>query len=401
MPDVDSSPVFRISVIIPTYNRAAYLREALASVFAQTFAPQEVIVIDDGSTDETLQVIQDQSRPIRFYQQAHKGVAEARNVGLRVASGGLIAWLDSDDLWEANFLEAVISLLMSNEAVDGVYTGFTTIDANGMPLRSSTRTESSDRLYEALVCGNFLVTPSVVVRKVCYDQVGGFDSQLRMAEDYDMWLRLSGKFHLVGISRALVRIRAHATNTISDIDGLCQARITLLQKHFGVLPDDDDALPENARIAYGYAFRAIAIHYIEGGQPDLGWTYLVKASRLHPPILKRLDTYYELALGDQPRSYRGDVTRLNIATNAAKLLSGLDELFASSAALVQALRGAAYGNAYLALAMLSDQAGQWGLARRYMLRALYTYPALVRQRGVVRRFVKLLAGKRLIAAVRR
>ena len=401
MPDINVSSTLRVSVIIPTYNRAGYLQEALASVFAQTLAPWEVIVIDDGSTDETTQVVQNQPHPLRFYQQTHKGVAEARNVGLREASGDLIAWLDSDDLWETDFLATVVSLLTHNKALDGVYTGTTMIDAHGVRLRSSVRTEPPDRLYEALIRGNFLATPSVVVRKACYDQVGDFDSQLRIAEDYDMWLRLTGEFFLAGIPRPLVRIRVHATNTISDIDGLCQARLTLLEKHFGTLQGNGDALSEISRIAYGYAFRAIATQYIEDGQPGLGWLYLTKATTLHPPILKQLDTFYELALGDQSRKYRGDATRLDIAVNEAQMLRNLDALFASGTARVQALRGIAYGNAYLALAMLSDQAGQWGPARRYILRALRTYPALAFRPGVVRRLVKLVVGRRVIDGIRR
>jgi tetratricopeptide (TPR) repeat protein len=216
-----------------------------------------------------------------------------------------------------------------------------------------------------------------------------------------MWLRLTGKFRLAGIARPLVRIRVHATNTISDIDGLCQARLTLLEKHFGALQSNDDALPESSRIAYGYTFRAIATQYIESGQPGLGWLYLTRAATLHPPILKQLDTFYELALGDQSRGRRGDATQLDIAANETQMLHNLNALFASGTAHVQMLRGVAYGNAYLALAMLSDQAGQWEAARRYMLRALRSYPALVFQPGVMRRLVKLIVGRRVVDSIRR
>lgn len=396
MPNAVEQPVLKVSVIIPTYNRAGYLREALNSVCSQSLAPWEIIVVDDGSTDDTLQVVQGASMPVRYFKQVHQGVATARNMGLENASGDLIAWLDSDDLWEADFLATVVPLLAQNRALSGVYTGITMVDADGARLGTSLRTEPPERLYAQLIRGNFLATPSVVVRKACYDQVGGFDPELRISEDYDMWLRLTAQFQFVGIPRPLVAIRVHATNTMSDIDTFCQARLVLLKNHFGVLQSNAGIASENSRIAYGYTYRTIAIKYIEHGQPELGWPYLMKAAVQYPPILAQLETFYELALGNQPRGYRGDVAQLDIAANGTEMLSRLETLFASANAEVQTLRRIAFGNAYLALAMLSDQAGQWGAARRYMWRGISTYPSLVCQPGVVRRLVKLCIGKRAV-----
>jgi glycosyltransferase involved in cell wall biosynthesis len=401
MPSTVEQVALKVSVIIPTYNRAGYLREALDSVFNQSLLPWEVIVVDDGSTDDTRQVIQNASMPVRYFEQAHCGVASARNLGLENATGDLVAWLDSDDLWEVDFLETVVSFLAQDETLDGVYTGITMIDAEGVQLGSLTRIEPPDMLYEALIRSSFLATPTVVVKKVCYDRVGGFDPQLHIAEDYDMWLRLTGEFRLAGIPRPLARIRVHATNTMSNIDVQCQARLTLLHKHFGVSQTNENALPEKSRTAYGYAYRAIATQYIESGQPDRGWSYLMKAATLHPPILEELDTFYELALGDQPRGYRGDVTRLDITANGIEMLHRLDVLFDSAGVDIQVLRGTAYGNAHLALAMLSDQAGQWGAARRNMLRAMRACPRLLCQSSTMRRLTKLFIGKSMVSWLRR
>lgn len=394
-------PALRVSVVIPTYNRAGYLREALASVFAQTLPPWEVIIVDDGSTDNTEQVIRDAARSVKFCQQAHKGVAEARNLGLENASGDLIAWLDSDDLWEPDFLAAIVPLLAQDASLDGVYTGITLIDTKGVRLREATRVEPPDMLYAALIRNNFLATPSIVARKACYDQAGGFDSQLRIAEDYDMWLRLARRHRVVGLPRPLVRIRVHASNTISDVDTFCQARLILVEKHFGALTGDSSTLSDASKVAYGYAYRAITTKYIESGQPTKGWPYLERAVALHPAILAQLDTFYELALGDQPRGYRGEATQEDIAANGAEMLRRMDILFASSSPPVQVLKGAAYGNAYLALAMLSEQAGDWSAARRYLIRAIRFHPRLLRDQLVMRRLFKLLLGQRLAGGLRR
>lgn len=114
MPETPGQPVLRVSVIIPTYNRAGYLREALESVRNQGLPPWEIIVVDDGSTDDTVQVIQEAGIAVRYFLQPHLGVAAARNLGLSGASGDLVAWLDSDDLWEENFLSTVVPVLVQD-----------------------------------------------------------------------------------------------------------------------------------------------------------------------------------------------------------------------------------------------------------------------------------------------
>jgi len=391
--------VLTVSVIIPTYNRASYLREALASVFTQTFALWEVIVVDDGSTDDTSRVIREAAGPVRFYQQAHLGVAAARNLGLTHTHGDLVAWLDSDDLWEPDFLAAVVPLLAQDPGPHGVYTGITMIDAAGAALRTSSRVEPPEKLYDALVRDCFLATPSIVVRKTCYDEVGGFDPQFRISEDYDMWLRLSRRYRLVGVPRPLVRVRVHAANTMSDTDTLCQMRLALVKKHFGELADSHKASSDVAPTAYGYAFRSIALKYIEGGLPKKGWPYLQTAVALHPGLLQSLDTFYELALGDQPRGYRGQANMLDVAANAAELLGRLKTLFADAPPEVQALRGVAFGNAYLALGMLSDQARDWSAARRYLLLAARYNPRLL-SGSFLRRLIKLCLGRSTVEWLR-
>ena len=323
----------------------------------------------------------------------------ARNLGLEHACGDLIAWLDSDDLWEPGFLATVVPLLAQDAGLDGAYTGITMIDADGARLGTSARIEPPEGLYDALVRDCFLATPSIVVRKACYDQVGGFDPQFRISEDYDMWLRLARRYRIVGVPRSLVRIRIHATNTMSDVDTLCQARLALLQKHFGELNGSESPPSDAARTAYGYAFRSIALKYIESARPTDGWPYLGRAVALHPAILERLDTFYELALGDRPRGYRGRVHVQEIERSGTEMLRGLDALFASADAPVRDLKGAAYGNAYLALSMLSDQAGDWPAARRYLLQAARRNPRLL-SGSSLRRLAKLCLGTSAVRWIR-
>jgi len=392
----------RVSVIIPTYNRAAYLQEALESIFQQTLPPAEVIVVDDGSTDDTEEVVRRARVPVQFVRQEHQGVVAARNLGLQKATGDLIAWLDSDDLWEPNFLETTVSLLAKDRTLDGVYTGIAIIDADGVRLGTSTHVEPPERLSDVLTRQVVIsTTSSIVIRKTCYDQVGGFDARFRIKEDADMWLRMARQFRIIGVPQPLMCYRIHATNTMSDVSAFCEAQLAFAQKYFGDLADDGSNASEATRAAYGYAYRSIALKYIETGRQSDGWAYLSKAAALYPEVLGRLDTLYELACGDQPRGYRGKVELLDIPRNGEEMLRQLDLLFGSAAPAVRAWRRAAFGNAYLALGMLSDQAKSWSAARGHLLRALRENPKLVVAPGVLRRLLKVtFLTPRLVAAVR-
>jgi glycosyltransferase involved in cell wall biosynthesis len=392
----------RVSVIIPAYNRANYLPEALNSVFGQTLTPYEVIVIDDGSTDDTLEVLRNYEGKLRFARQDHEGVSAARNRGLALAQGDVIAWLDADDIWEADFLSTLVPFLAEHPDLDGVYCGLRHMNARGEILWTPTqRVVPPTDLFSALIEADFIVTPAIIAYKRCYEQVGAFDLEFQICEDYDMWLRLAKAFRIAGISQPLVRIRVHESSTMMrNSDALCRFRIALTEKHFGTRTGDPDSWAEHKRRAYAYAFLTCALRYIQDGENEEGWQYLREAASVWPDLLNRLDVFYELACGDQPRSYRGRVDLLNIEKNGDELLSLLGVLFANASPALRRMRRKAYGNAYLALGMLSDQAGQWGQARGYLLRGITENPELFTSPSVARRFVKLCSGQRLARMAR-
>jgi glycosyltransferase involved in cell wall biosynthesis len=395
-------PVLRVSVIIPTYNRARYLREALDSVFGQSMPPWEVIVVDDGSTDGTPHVVQTCGSNVRYVRhEQNRGISAARNSGVSAAQGEIVAWLDSDDLWEPEYLATVIPLLAEDEGVDGVYTGLTRIDGEGnlLPQRSHWSVPSAV-LFSSLVEGCMIQTSSFVVRKRCLDRVGEFDTRFAICEDYDMFLRIARDSQIIGVPRPLVRYRVHAQNTVNDPVAHCQSRLALAEKHFGSPDGDSLTWPDEKRRAHGYAFRAAALKCIEHKQLEKGWQYLGRGVSIFPALLECVDTFYELVCGDQPMGYRGVAKMLDINRNGAEMLHRLDALFASADTRVQVLRGVAYGNAYLALAMLSDQAGDWAGARRYLLRAMRFHPDFLRDPLLIRRFVKLCLGQRLVRGMR-
>ena len=395
--------MLKVSVLIPTYNRADYLSQALASVFAQSQGPFEIIVVDDGSTDNTPEVIAAAEPRVRYIRhERNKGVAAARNTGLKAACGDVVAWLDADDLWEPDFLKTVMPILERNGQVDGVYTGLRRIDAEGNLLPQSSQVEVPPaELRTALVEDCFIQTSTFVARRRCFEQAGPFDPQFDICEDYDMFLRLAQFCTIVALPLPLVRYRVHPHNTVANVAAFCRFRLALTQKHFGEPQGDPEGWPAEKRRAHGHAFRAAAFKCIEAGQIDEGWQYLRRAFSIQPSLLDSLDTYYEVACGDQPMGYRGQADLLDIEKNGAEIMARLDTLFAAGEPNLRTMRSAAYGNAYLALGILSDQAGRWQLARGYMLQAIRANPRLLASYPVVRRLLKLLAGRKLVRAGRR
>jgi glycosyltransferase involved in cell wall biosynthesis len=360
----------------------------------------EVIVVDDGSSDDTSEVAQRFER-VRYYRHdANRGVSAARNTGLAVARGDLIAWLDSDDLWEMNFLEKTVSFLQSNK-VDGVHTGYVHIDASGQVLsRPTQRIVPSEKLFAALIDANHIVTSSLITYKRCYEEVGNFDTQLAVCEDYDLFLRLAKRFAIVGLSDPLVRVRVHDSNTLRGLKTYTESRLALVEKHFGSIKEVRDEWSKDKRRAFGRAYMSIALRHIQGGERERGWDYVGRAATVWPEVLTRLDTFYELACDDQPRGHRGRADLLDIDKNGRDMLRRMEKLFIDGDVALLQRRSAAYGNAYLALGLLCDLGGQSQAARTHLLRAAMAYPRLILSSQLLRKLVKTFLGQRLVDRLR-
>jgi glycosyltransferase involved in cell wall biosynthesis len=179
----------RVSVVIPTYNCAPLVREAIASALAQTVPPFEVLVIDDGSTDDTRAVISQFGSPVRYVWKPNGGVSSARNRGLAEVQGDLIAFLDADDVWHPNKLRRQIEILRDQPALGLLGTGVVRWPG-AFPEDAGSRPGAVREVtLDALVVRNHFVTSSVVVRREVARAVGEFDRNLSGPEDYDFWLR--------------------------------------------------------------------------------------------------------------------------------------------------------------------------------------------------------------------
>ncbi len=200
-----------VSVIIATYNCAQYLPQALQSVFAQTYRDFGVIVVNDGSTDNTDEVIRQfmESHGVRYYRIPHSGVAKAKNAAIAKANGEYIAFLDADDFWEPTKLEKQLQVFRNNPSAGLVCTDVSWVEDWGDIIPSEPRMLFRGQVLPHLYGNNFVSYSSCMVQRALLNQCGAFDESLGLNEDYDLWLRLSlvTEFDYVPEKLAAYRVR--------------------------------------------------------------------------------------------------------------------------------------------------------------------------------------------------
>ncbi|HVM38991.1 MAG TPA: glycosyltransferase [Sphingomicrobium sp.] len=207
-----------VSVVVPTYNRAEYIVETIESVLQQTYPNIEIIVIDDGSTDDTAEVIRPFAPRIRYVWQDNAERGASRNHGLRLASGKYIAFLDSDDVWVASKVEAAVAFLEANPHVGLVYTDAVQIDSNGKELRLLRASGPSGRVTGKLLENNFVSIGTHMARTEVVREIGGFreERQLSGSEDWEMWVRLSLVTDFAYMPSVTAKLRTHSGNTMTN-----------------------------------------------------------------------------------------------------------------------------------------------------------------------------------------
>ena len=219
-----------VSVIIPTYNRAQMLRQAVDSALEQDYPRTEILVIDDGSADETPIMLADYEDRIRFFRQENTGVSAARNLGIRASRGELIAFLDSDDYWLPGKLAIQADWFLRHPGALICQTEEIWI-RNGRRVnpRLKHRKREGDIFIESLsLC---LVSPSaVMLRRSLLDETGLFDPELPACEDYDLWLRISSRYRVGLIEKPLLVRRGGHPGQLSAAPGLDRYRIHAIRK---------------------------------------------------------------------------------------------------------------------------------------------------------------------------
>ena len=278
----------KVSVIIPTYNRAAALRKAIASVLSQTFQDFEVIVVDDASPDSTGDMVRSiGDQRIRYIRhQVNKGEGAARNTGILRAEGQYLAFLDDDDEWFSEKLRKQVALLDHSPLNVGlIYTGFRKIDiATGSTLLDLVPSKRGNILNDLLE-ENCIATTTVLVRRHCFDKAGLFEEGVAFGADYDMWIRISQDFEFDYIKELLVNYYIHGNNITRNYDAVIRGLELQLAKYHSLWITN--------RKTYSYRFLSLGVLYCYTGNIKKGRTALCNAVKLYPLEVRH---YYNLFL---------------------------------------------------------------------------------------------------------
>jgi len=252
-----------VSVVIPNYNYAHYLREAVDSVLAQTYPDIEIIAVDDGSTDGSREVIQSYGQRITAVLQQNQGVAAARNNGVAIGKGEFVAFLDADDAWMPEKIERQISAFSQDENLGLVHVAVEEINERGDAIRTVTcgleGNVSSDllRFDRAVILGG---GSGLMVTRAVFDEVGGFDEELSTSADWDLFYRISSRYSVGFVSETLLRYRIHSSNMHGNITRMEAEMLRGFEKAFAAKPDAD------AGECYANLYRTLAGSYFYAGR---------------------------------------------------------------------------------------------------------------------------------------
>jgi glycosyltransferase involved in cell wall biosynthesis len=361
-----------VSVIIPCYNHAHFVGEAIQSVLNQDYRRYEIILVDDGSTDNTREVAAQFGFKVRYIYQPNQGLSAARNSGLRAARGELIGFLDADDLYEPDYLSTLVAVLEANPQADAVHCACRFVDHNNQPLlQIAGRIVPPDKLYPTLLKGNFMTPICMLVHRRCYQKMDGFDTSLSSCEDWDMWLRISREFNVISTDHVLARYRVYPLSMSTVAERMLLNRLAVLSKNIGKDCSEISFLTDDELEALSRSYLTGSVEYLQIGDNEHAYQCLHKALDIFPALVGYQDLFYELAWGATPRGYRGDFASLNLSHNTSVLSDMLDRLFADNRLSVKLkpYRKKAYAKAYLVLSQLSYGKEQFIDVRRYWMKA--------------------------------
>jgi glycosyltransferase involved in cell wall biosynthesis len=290
---MDNKP--EVSIILPTYNRAKLIENSLKSILNQTCQDFEVIVVDDGSTDNTdiiINKLRENDERIKYIKHKfNKGGSAARNTGIRNALGKYIAFQDSDDEWLPEKLELQLGAIKNaGKKVGIIYSGMLRInnkDTEFVPPARVVKKEGN--IYNELLKGSFIGTPTILGRVDCFNDVDGFDESLSRLQDWDIVLRLSKKYEFKYIDKALIISYFTSDSIGTNQKAFIEAMTIIINKHYSEFNKHKNILSK-------HYFNMGKILFMESNVLN-SRTYFVKAWRANPLGFKIILTYFLTFLG--------------------------------------------------------------------------------------------------------
>jgi len=246
--DLINNPL--VSVIVPLYNGEDYIAECLTSVYNQTYRPFEVFIVDDGSTDRSIEIVNKIARDKRIISQKNEDVCRARNVGSEQSKGEFIAFIDQDDIWDPSKLSRQLEIFQTDDTIDLVFTDIIKFFPSGrkhhaMDKHRIALSLTEDNLFGTLVKKNVLMTSAVMVKRESFIKAGMFDEDFKTCGDYEMWIRMAQlgmKFRY--LPEPLTFYRYHGRNTSQKTEVMHNDRVKAIRKTFS----DDLLKPEYKKL---------------------------------------------------------------------------------------------------------------------------------------------------------
>jgi glycosyltransferase involved in cell wall biosynthesis len=284
----------KVTVVIPAYNAMAFLPETLDRVLQQTFTDFEVLIVNDGSTDEIASwftTVNDDR--VRLISQANQGLSGARNTGIAEARGEYIAFLDADDLWAPTKLEQQVRCLDRCPEVGLVYTWTRLVDETGKPTGVKYDSQVEGNVWQQILVGDIVCSgSSAMVRRDCFDRVGRFDPNLSSAADFDMWTRIAAEYPFAVVKEFSIDYRQHSSSmSRNHIKMMQDLRITF-EKRFQSVPLE---LLHLRNLAYAGMYRGLAWKCMYEGNYHQASDYSQQAI-LHDPAMRHTKIFRQLQL---------------------------------------------------------------------------------------------------------
>jgi glycosyltransferase involved in cell wall biosynthesis len=253
----------QISVIIPVYNAEQTIKETIESVLSQTLSQFEIIVINDGSQDKTLEVVSRILDPrLKVLSYPNAGVSVSRNRGISQAAGDYVSFLDADDLWTPDKLETQLKALQANPQAAVAYSWTDWIDESGQFLRSGGHISVNGDVYAKLLLRDFVESGSnPLIRRQALTEVGGFDESLNLAADWDMWLRLAARYEFVAVPSSQILYRVSPNSMSSNVWKMEAESLQIIERAFAVAPE---SLQHLKREVLGSRYKYLTFKSLEG-----------------------------------------------------------------------------------------------------------------------------------------
>jgi glycosyltransferase involved in cell wall biosynthesis len=283
-----------VSVIMPTYNRAKLLGRAIQSILDQTYQDFELIIVDDGSTDDTESLVKSfNSEKIRYIRhRKNRGASAGRNTGIRSAQGEYVALQDSDDEWMPEKLEKQMrAFATAPPEVGVVYTGFYIIVNNKKKyMPSASITPKDGNIFSSIIKGEYLVSPqTIVVKRECFERAGMFDERFPAMEDWELSLRLSRHYHFKYINEPLVLYYVQPDSISRNKSALTKSYKMILEMYFKDIKQDKRLLSKH--------YLRLGHFLYSNGELSQGKDYFARSIKAYPLHIKAIGAFLSSCFG--------------------------------------------------------------------------------------------------------